>query len=136
TTYYMQVKTTGSFTTVETPVWSFTTVSWECLEPDFEGYTWDPGIPPTAPPDDDTALHAGWPAWDQNHDCIVNNDDLWYFAQDWRTNRGGQEYVLDDAQLWFFLSQWMTCRARTNYGCENDGWPITGNFDGDASTAG
>ncbi|MBN1788359.1 MAG: hypothetical protein JW806_08185, partial [Sedimentisphaerales bacterium] len=129
TTYYMQVKTTGSFTTVETPVWSFTTVPWECLEPDFGGYTWDPGDPI---PDDDTALHAGWPAWDQNYDCIVNNEDIWYFAQYYQIDRGGDSYITNRGELIHILYQWMSCRGRSDYGCENEGWPITGNFDPDA----
>ncbi|MBN1786969.1 MAG: LamG domain-containing protein [Sedimentisphaerales bacterium] len=134
-TYYFMIQTTGTgFEPVDSDLWSFSTVPWECLEPNMENYDWDPGTCPNEV-DPETVLNAGWPAWDQNHDCVVNGADFWYFAQDWRVDRGGDDYMLDDAQLWFFLYQWMTCRGRTNDGCENEGWPITGNYDGDCPIA-
>ncbi|MBN1787674.1 MAG: LamG domain-containing protein [Sedimentisphaerales bacterium] len=130
TTYYMQVKTFGTgFDTIDSDLWSFSTVPWECLEPNWEGrdWPWDLGYDDPNELDPDVLLAAGWPAWDQNHDCVVNAADFWYFAQDWEVDRGGEEYILCIGSLQHFVFQWMTCRGRINNGC--DGWPITGNFD-------
>jgi hypothetical protein len=116
TTYWVRVKTSGAFTDVYSDTWSFKTVDWQCMGPD-----WDTSYSLPA-----NADKAGWPAWDQNHDCIVNEYDFWYFARNWMENRGGREYILDLPDLYVFLDEWMTCRARTDNGCA--GWPITEDF--------
>jgi len=139
-TYYFQVKTVASgastFDTVESPVWKFSAVKWECQEPNWGSYTWVDDEWPyydDVLPADDIVLKAGWPAWDINHDCVVNNLDLWYFAQDWRAHRGATDtdYLLDDTELVFFTYQWMTCRGRSDDGCA--GWTICGNWDSEGA---
>jgi hypothetical protein len=119
TTYWVRVKTSGT-PDVYSDTWSFKTVGWRCQEPSWDGT-------PTLDP------NGGWPAWDQNHDCVVNDLDLWYFARDWQVNRGGTTnfggkllYTLDMYNLDQFLDEWMTCRARTDGGC--DDWPLTPDY--------
>ena len=111
TTYYMRVKTSRvGMADVYSDTWKFRTVGWQCQGPDW------PGGGPLDP-------KAGWPAWDQNHDCVVDDLDSWYFAKDWQVNRGGVEYILGNPALIMFVDEWMTCRARSNNGC--NGWPLT-----------
>jgi hypothetical protein len=119
--YYWYVLTTDGAEVVKSDVWTFSPVYWECLEPDwfaYTGQTLDTG-------NATMMLKAGWPAYDQNHDCIVDNLDFWYFAKEWYVNRG-ESYKFDTESLDQFVSEWMTCRARTNDGCY--GWPKTADW--------
>ena len=113
--YYWFVKTDGN---VKSDVWTFSPVYWECQDPDWEIYAGQL----LDPDDSDMMDKAGWPAWDQNHDCVVNNLDFWYFAQYWQVERDNiyEDYTLDLSSLDQFTDEWITCRARTNDGC--DGW--------------
>jgi hypothetical protein len=115
--YYWYVVTDG---TVKSDVWEFSVVDWECNEPDWETYAAEQTLNPE---DANMMMAAGWPAWDINHDCVVNDLDFWFFAKDWRVNVSGHTYMLDITNLEIYTSEWMTCRARTNNGC--DGWPLT-----------
>lgn len=103
-TYYFKVVTGGSVTST---IWSFKTVSWQCMSPNY-GQDPDPNIA------------AGWPSWDINHDCVVNDIDLWYFAKDWAVDRGGGTpgaYNLEFVDLYSYAIYWLECRGRTNNGC-------------------
>jgi hypothetical protein len=112
-TYYMKVITDG----VSSDIWSFKTVSWEC---------------PFAI--DNAAPRIGGPVWDNNHDCVLDFDDFWFFAKDWKNIEFGPgdgstgDYMLDnghgvvggdgfvgDLERW--ASDWLMCYNRTNGGC-------------------
>jgi hypothetical protein len=100
-TYYFKVITDG---TVSSDVWSFTVVNWQC------------------PLNAIANNHISGPEWDINGDCVINDEDFWYFAKDWRVPRvtGAQDYTLDDIDLWRFVGEWLLCSNRTNGGCT--GW--------------
>lgn len=95
-TYYFKVITNG---TVSSDVWSFKVVGWECPRPDS------------------SISVLGWPAWDSNHDCVVNGDDFWYFAVNWRSI---PPYYVDIPDLSIFAEKWLDCQERSNNGC--NGW--------------
>jgi hypothetical protein len=100
-TYYFKVVTDGS---ASSDVWSFRVVGWECPRPDYSI-----GV-------------LGWPAWDFTHDCVVNEEDFWQFAKDWRKLEDfGTAYMLDITDLRRFADKWMNCQERTNNGC-NTPW--------------
>jgi hypothetical protein len=104
-TYYMKVITDGS---IASDTWSFKTVSWQC---------------PVAVVDTNSTLkYIAGPTWDYNHDCVLNFEDMWYFAEDWRIEQvsGTQNYTLDNQELGIFINEWMECINRTKGGCA--GW--------------
>jgi hypothetical protein len=121
-TYYWKVRTVpadGNISAVDSNVWSFQTVSWQCQEPNDSNEEGLDGI-------------AGWPEWDTYpHDCVMNDADLQYFAEYWRINRGGgmtgstplfDEYTVNFKKLYKYIRDWMGCRGRTNNGC--NGWML------------
>lgn len=115
-TYYWKVRTTafdGNIAAVDSNVWSFKVVGWQCLGPNDQSAT-DPNLG-----------WDGWPEWDAYPmDCVINFNDFWYFAKDWRVDRGGEssirEYTNDSEHLFYYVKEWMECRGRTNGGCS--GW--------------
>ena len=135
TTYYMKVTTTNkpggpAFTAVDSNVWTFKTVGWKCGAPDWPGGKYNPHGPLFDPTKDFRDPNkAGWPAWDKNRDCVVNELDFWEFAKNWYSDerggggQSGNDYRIDFSELCMYASEWMTCRARTNNGCL--GWPLT-----------
>lgn len=115
-TYYFKVITDGS---IESDVWSFKVVNWQC---------------PIAVGSSSTSVKwVAGPIWDTNADCVVTNEDFWYFAKDWRVERisGNQNYtldfyrwessqtppaILDGGEIKRFVNEWMECINRTD-GC-------------------
>jgi hypothetical protein len=104
-TYYFKVITDGSVTS---DVWSFKIVNWECPFATASTAT--------------TIKYAAGPTWDNNGDCILSNEDIWYFAKDWQVARvsGNQTYTITNAELLIVANEWMECVNRTNSGCA--GW--------------
>ena len=137
-TYNMKVQTTNkpggtAFTPVDSDVWTFKTVDWRCLEPNWpagQHYNppqyYDSNYPPVPPIYQDPNM-AGRQAWDINHDCVVTDVDFWFWAQHWQIDRGGFTYRLDLSDLDMYTSEWMTCRARVKNADESKciGWPLT-----------
>jgi hypothetical protein len=117
-TYCWKVRTVVALpdgNTVDSNVWSFRAVGWQCVEPNDPSA--DPGIG-----------WDGWPEWDTYpHDCVFNLADLPYFAQYWYEDRGGgtlgstqlfHEYRIDYHELSVWAQDWLLCRGRTNNGCD------------------
>ena len=117
-TYYWKVMTD---TTISSDLWSFRTVGWRCMAPDYD--------PEANPP----RTQIGWPDWDKNGDCVVSGADLWYLGKYWRVDRGGtqgadHEYLLsfggESGTVFYFKNYiadwWLECRGRSDNGC--DGW--------------
>jgi hypothetical protein len=107
-TYYVQVKSDGS---VNSDVWSFSTVGWKC---EFT---------------DGNSPYVKGPSWDTNDDCVVNAEDFWFYAQDWMnpdlgdlrlgyTSGGEGDTAL--STLYRFVNEWLLCAGRTGAGCT--GW--------------
>ncbi|MFA5293263.1 MAG: LamG domain-containing protein [Phycisphaerae bacterium] len=103
-TYYWQVKSDSN--SIPSEIWSFQTVGWQCP------VAVNPGSHGT------TLVYVAGPTWDTNGDCVLNAEDFWYFAKDWRITResGTQDYTLDNPELQIFASEWMLCIHRTD-GC-------------------
>lgn len=100
-TYYFKVITDG---TVSSDIWSFRVVNWQC---------------PLVVGSSSTAnKYAAGPTYDTNFDCVITNEDFWYFAKDWRVTRvsGSQNYTFDGPELYNFVNEWMKCINRTD-GC-------------------
>ncbi len=100
-TYYFKVVTDGA---VSSDVWSFKVVDWQC---------------PVAVASTSTAdKYAAGPTYDTNFDCVLTNEDFWYFAKDWRVPRisGSQNYTFENQELYYFVNEWMKCINRTD-GC-------------------
>jgi len=100
-TYYFKVITDG---TVSSDVWSFTVVNWQC--------------PVAVASTSSSIKYAAGPTYDRNFDCVVTNDDFWYFAKDWKVERvsGSQNYTFDFPELSYLVNEWMECINRTD-GC-------------------
>jgi len=97
-TYYMKVVTDGS---VNSDTWSFTTVSWRCMQYDRT----DPN-------------HVDGPEWDFNHDCVVDFKDIEFVLKDWLNPEFGTD-MPDLAYFARFAIVWSQCFNRTD-GCA--GW--------------
>jgi hypothetical protein len=109
-TYYWKVQTVAADGNADSNTWSFQAVNWKC---------------PIAAENNDSPTdansHISGPRWDSNHDCVLNFNDFWYFAKNWRNvNAFGTDYTLDEVDLHRFINEWLDCRARTNNGCS--GW--------------
>lgn len=102
-TYYWKVTTAG---TVNSDIWSFKTVNWQCQMPDAN-------VSPVI---------DGWPEWDFNHDCVVNFIDFASFAERWRAFAEVGSYDLTLPELIILMTEWMECQGRTNSGCSGSGW--------------
>ncbi|OQA04068.1 MAG: hypothetical protein BWY69_00122 [Planctomycetes bacterium ADurb.Bin401] len=100
-TYYFKVITDGS---ISSDLWSYQVVNWQCPLDAIDSY------------------HISGPEWDTNGDCVVNDEDFWYFAKDWRIPRvAGDDYTLQPGDdLWRYINEWLLCDNRTNGGCA--GW--------------
>jgi hypothetical protein len=96
-TYYFKVVTGG---TVSSDIWSFKTVKWQCQMPNDTG-------------------QLGWPDWDApSHNCVIDFEDLAYFAEHWNDASFGIMYLIDMPELVRFSEEWLQCRGRTNSGCD------------------
>jgi len=95
-TYYMKVITDG---TVSSDTWSFKTVSWRCRQ-------YDGDYP-----------HVGGPEWDFNHDCVLDIEDLDYFADNWLNAAFSTTYLLEFTDFARLASEWHECFNRTDGGC-------------------
>ena len=113
-TYYWKVKTVYSGGSADSDVWKFTTVGWQCPIAVTNGVSHGVGI------------GIGGPEWDVNHDCVLNAEDFWYFAQDWRnpeiSSSSSPPYAVSVglSSLRRFASEWLECYGRTKSGC--NGW--------------
>lgn len=94
-TYYMKVITDGN---VSSDIWSFKTVSWMCRQ-------YDGNYP-----------HVGGPEWDSNRDCVLDIEDLDYFAANWLNPAFGTTYALEFSDFARLASEWHECFNRTD-GC-------------------
>jgi len=92
----MKVITDG---TVSSDTWSFKTVSWRCRQ-------YDGDYP-----------HVGGPEWDFNHDCVLDIEDLDYFADNWLNAAFSTTYLLEFTDFARLASEWHECFNRTDGGC-------------------
>jgi hypothetical protein len=133
-TYYWKVRTITQVgvvppETVDSNVWTFKTVGWRCQAPSWDVGKLDVNSLWTTGKASINSDKAGWPAWDKNRDCVVNDLDFWEFAKNWNSiergggGQSGNDYNIDISELDMYTSEWITCRARTNSGCL--GWPVT-----------
>lgn len=119
TTYYWKVRTVAPDGNVDSDLWSFQTVGWRCMEPNY-----------SAADANYLSVKNGWPEWDSNvdsdiqHDCVITFEDFWYFAEKWRIRLGGESSPdalnLELEELYTYLYFWLDCRGRSDNGCT--GW--------------
>ncbi|MGA2323277.1 MAG: hypothetical protein ABSG22_05460, partial [Sedimentisphaerales bacterium] len=95
-TYYMKVVTDGS---VSSDTWSFTTVSWRCMQ-QYDGNNPNP---------------VSGPEWDFNHDCVVDFKDIEFVVKDWLNPEFGTN-MPDLVYFARFANEWLQCFNRTD-GC-------------------
>ncbi|MEN6383652.1 MAG: LamG domain-containing protein [Phycisphaerales bacterium] len=103
TTYYWYVKTVYPGGSVNSEIWSFKTVGWECPIAVQNGVAHVSGI------------GIAGPEWDNNHDCLLNEEDFFNFALDWQDSELSPVVNFDTLRR--FANEWLDCYARTKSGC-------------------
>jgi hypothetical protein len=95
TTYYWKVTTDG---TVDSDVWSFTVVDWQCSIYDADGVG-----PFNVKPEWDTFPHS---------DCIVTFEDFAHFAMYWMA-RDNMAWGTEGQGITVFMNEWLNPSGRT-----------------------
>jgi hypothetical protein len=128
TKYYWQVRSDSGV--VLGPIWSFTTVNWQCPIAVANGIH-HPKMAERSgtfllPVENDPCMGFAGPEWDHNGDCVLDETDFAFFAKDWMNPSFGppdqywQIPVMGYTTLRRIANEWLDCIARTNNGC--NGW--------------
>jgi hypothetical protein len=102
--YYWYVKTVYPGGSVNSEVWSFSTVGWECPIAVQGGVAHLTGI------------GICGPEWDSNHDCRLDEKDLYVFLNDWLDQE--LDPKVNFGVFRRLASEWEQCYGRTKNGCQ------------------